>query len=141
MRDLTRQARTRLPVLDLARSLVRHLPDKDWPGEVAALHAFVRDKIRYIKDVNGIETIATPEKTLEYGQGDCDDQSVLLASLLESIGHPARFVAIGSHSPFSYNHVFTETKIGPRWVPVETTEPVDMGWRPERILISMVQDI
>ncbi len=52
------------------------------------LHRFVRDNIRYIKDIRDVETVAYPDITLQQGQGDCDDKSVLLASLLESIGHP-----------------------------------------------------
>lgn len=141
MRDLVKRGRVSLPIRELALTLIRHLDGKDWTGEVAALHQFVRDNIRYVKDVRGVETVATPERTLSYGQGDCDDQVVLLGSLLESIGHPYRFVAIGTRSPFSFNHVFGETKIGPQWVSVETTEPVEVGWKPENILTAMVQNV
>lgn len=141
MRDIVKEWRRALPIRELAMSLVSDLAGKDFPGEVARLHAWVRDNIRYIKDVNGVETIATPERTLAYGQGDCDDQCVLLASLLESIGHKVRFVAIGTNNPFSFNHVYCETKIGPHWVSVETTEPVDIGWLPDRVLARMVQSI
>lgn len=141
MRDLVKRGRVSLPIRELALTLIRHLDGKDWTGEVASLHQFVRDNIRYVKDVRGVETVATPERTLSYGQGDCDDQVVLLGSLLESIGHPFRFVAIGTRSPFSFNHVFGETKIGPQWVSVETTEPVEVGWKPENILTAMVQNV
>lgn len=115
----------------LAMSLVKNNGQKDWAGEVRDIHAFVRDSVRYVKDVRGIETLQTPEKTLELGQGDCDDKSVLLASLLESIGHPTRFVAI-AFEPDNYVHVFVETKIGPHWIAAETTEPVELGWYPPR---------
>ena len=141
MRDIVKRWRKALPIRELALNLVGDLAGKDFPGEVANIHAWVRDNIRYVKDINGVETIATPDRTLMYGQGDCDDQCVLLASLLESIGHNTRFVAIGTRSPFSFNHVFCETQIGPHWVSVETTEPVEMGWRPENVLATMVQDI
>ncbi len=141
MRELVKRGRRSLPIRELALTLVRDLPGKDWPGEVARLHAFVQDNIRYIKDVRNVETVATPERTLEYGQGDCDDHVVLLGSLLESIGHPFRFVAVGTRSPSSFNHVYGETQIGQTWVPVETTEPVNVGWRPERVLARMVQHI
>lgn len=141
MRDLVKRGRVSLPIRELAMELVRHVNGKDWSGQVEALHAFVRDNIRYIKDINGVETIATPERTLAYGAGDCDDQVVLLSSLLESIGHPTRFIAIGTQSPFSFNHVFGETKIGSQWVPVETTEPVGVGWKPENILAVMIQNV
>lgn len=141
MRDVVKRGKKSLPIRELALTLVQHVDGKNWIGEVAALHEFVRDNIRYVKDVRGIETIATPERTLAYGQGDCDDQVVLLGSLLESIGHPVRFVAIGTHNPFSFNHVFAETKIGSQWVSVETTEPVNVGWRPENVLATMIQNV
>ena len=75
-----------------------------------------------MRDVNGVETLQTPLVTMEIKQGDCDDQSVLLASLLESIGHPTRFVAIKQNFFGPYVHVYTETRIGPKWYPLETTE-------------------
>lgn len=97
---------------------------------------WVRDNITYRKDINGVETLSTPDKTLEYQIGDCDDQSVLVASLLESIGHPTRFVAV-SFIPSNFSHVLTETLIGNKWVAVETTENVPFGWTPPKVIKSI----
>ncbi len=137
MRQFTRQGKRQYSIRELALSLVRRNGHKDWFGEIRDLHHFVRDKIRYIKDIRGIETLATPEKTLEIGQGDCDDKSVLLATLLESIGHPSRFVAVG-FKPGIYSHVLVESKIGNRWIALETTEPVSTGWFPPGVVSRMV---
>lgn len=133
MGRFVREGKKALPVRSLALHLVQGLPQKDWAGEVSRIHAFVRDKIRYVKDVKGVETLQTPEKTLEIGQGDCDDKSVLVAALLESVGHPTRFVAIALKHPDEFEHVFVETKIGANWVGVETTEPVELGWQPKGV--------
>lgn len=127
MGQLTKEGKKSLPVRQLALSLVKRNGQKDWVGEVRDLHAFVRDKIRYVRDIRGVETLQFADKTLEFGQGDCDDKSVLLASLLESIGHPTRFVAVAINSG-EYEHVYPETKLGSKWVALETTEPVEMGW-------------
>ena len=130
MRRLVREYKKTLPMRQLALSIVRHVNGhKNFAGEVRAIHDYVRRNIRYVKDVNGVETLATPIATLENRAGDCDDQSVLLATLLESIGHPTRFVAIKMRPLGPYVHVYTETRIGPRWVPLETTEnwPAGMG--------------
>lgn len=130
MRRFARQGKRDPSIRALAIRLTNHLTDKDWRGEIAALHNFVRDRIRYVRDVNGIETICTPQKTLEYGAGDCDDKSILLAALLESIGHPARFRAVGLNGG-PYSHVYVETRIGSGWMPLETTVAgADPGWRP-----------
>ena len=112
-----------MPVRELALSLIRHLHGhKNWVGQVKCLHSYVQRNIQYVRDVRGVETIATPIVTIQNGQGDCDDQAVLLAALLESIGHPTRFVAIKQNMFGPFVHVYTETKIGPRWLPLETTE-------------------
>jgi hypothetical protein len=34
--------------------------------------------------------------------------------------------------------VYPETKIGEKWVTVETTEPVKVGWEPRNIVSKMV---
>jgi len=131
MRELAREA-VRSPdqhIREVALSIVRGLQQKNWTGEVRALHEFVRDQIRYVRDPVGLELVATPEKVLEYRQGDCDDKSTLLAALLESLGHPARFVAVGIRGgPFS--HVLVESKIGASWVPLETILDKPAGWYP-----------
>lgn len=106
-------------------------------GEVRALFDFVQNNIRYVRDVNGVETIQTPLKTLEYGAGDCDDKSTLLAAMLESLGHETRFHAMGFR-PGNVEHVLLEVNIpGKGWVPLETTEPVKMGWIPRGIKTSL----
>lgn len=137
MSSLVRRSKKSWPLRELAQRLVRDLDQKDYLAEVKRLHAYVRDEIRYLKDVRGVETVHTPEKVLELGQGDCDDKSTLLATLLETIGHPTRFVAVGFR-PGHYQHVYVETKIGEKWLPLETTEPVPMGWRPPRVAARMV---
>ncbi len=137
MGKLVKDGKKSLAVRQQAISLVAHLAQKDWAAEITAAHAFVRDRIRYVKDVRDVETLATPEKTLEFGQGDCDDKAVLLAALLESIGHPTRFVAIAFH-PDEFAHVFVESKIGENWIALETTEPVPAGWRPHGYVQEMI---
>lgn len=108
-------------VRELALSLTHGLPPKKWFAEAERIHAFARDRIRYIKDVRGVETLQTPIQTLRLGQGDCDDHSILIAALLESIGHPTRFVAIGL-LPGTFCHVFPQTKIAGKWITLEATK-------------------
>lgn len=137
MSRLVKRSKKSWPVRELAQRLVRELGQKNYIAEVKALHAYVRDHIRYLKDVRGVETLHTPEKIIELGQGDCDDKSTLLAALLESIGHPTRFVAIGS-TPGRYSHVYVEAQIGPKWIALETTERVPVGWAPPHVASRMV---
>lgn len=113
----------------LAESLVADLPGKDYAAEVRRVFYYVRDSIRYTQDVNDVETLKTPLATVETRQGDCDDKSTLLAALLESLGHPSRFVAIG-FEPENFAHVYVETFIGRDWMALDATEPVEPGWSP-----------
>jgi len=130
MRRLVREART-LPVIrNLAIAITATVKNKDRAGEVRAIHEWVKANIRYIRDVREHETLTAPAFTLALRAGDCDDHAMLVASLLEAIGHPARFAAVGT-SPERFKHVFTETRLGQRWVSVETTEPVPVGWHPK----------
>ena len=124
-----------------ALAIVKGVPPKDFRGEVVAVWDWVHDNIRFVRDIRGIETVATPARTLDIGQGDCDDSSVLISSLLESLSHPTRFVAVGFR-PGELSHVFTETRIGNRWVPLETSvDGAYIGWYPPGIRESMVQKI
>lgn len=137
MRAFVRHGKKDLAVRGVALQLVRPLEQRDYVGEVRALHAFVRDRIRYVGDVRGVETLHSARRILQQGQGDCDDKSILLAALLESINHPTRFVAVG-FSPTHVDHVLLETRIGRRWVPLETTEPVGVNWYPAGIRKTLV---
>jgi len=137
MRALVRQSKRNHVVRQKTLEVVDGLHQKDYIGEAKRIHAFVRDYIRYVRDIRGVETLQTPEKTLEIGQGDCDDKSTLVAAMLESIGHPTRFVAMGLNGN-PYSHVYVETKIGNRWIGVETTEPVYFGWYPKTMTSRMV---
>lgn len=134
MRDFARASRRSYHIRLLAEKIVNDadVQEKDWVGQARAIHAFVRDRITYMLDPDGVEMVRSPEKTLERLSGDCDDKATLVAALLLSIGHPVRLAAVGG-TPGELTHVFAETKIGSRWFAVETTEPVDFGWAPEYV--------
>lgn len=140
MRRIVREWKKSMIIRNLALQLVSDLPSKKWSAEINALFFFVQNNIRFVRDINGVETLQTPDVTLTLGQGDCDDQSILLAALLESIGHPARFVAVG-FSPEFYEHVFVESKLGVGWIPLDPTEKHPAGWYPPNIVEKLVMYI
>jgi hypothetical protein len=129
MAGIVKAAKLSIPVRDLAISLTNSLPQKDYAGEIRRIFSFVQNNIRYVRDIDGYETLQTPEKTLEIGAGDCDDKSTLLAALLAVIGAPTRFVAIG-FKPEEFHHVFVEVKLGPNWFGLDATENKPAGWSP-----------
>lgn len=147
MRDIVRKTRATLPVRITAQQLVQSCAEKDYLCEATTLHAFVRDQVRYIRDTRDVELIQMPEQTLQLRSGDCDDKSLLLAALAESIGFPSRFRAIGMDGG-PYSHVYSEIMIpGRGWTAAETI-PIDdqggkapLGWVPSGVTSFMVAHI
>lgn len=109
-------------------------------GQVRAIQTWVQENIRYVRDPTDVELVQTPQKTLQWSAGDCDDQAVLVASLLSSIGHPAQFYAMGFRGG-PLEHILTRTKIGTQWVAVETIKPVALGFLPPGISSTYIRDI
>ena len=127
MAKAVRMARGNPAIFELSRALVRRLAQKDSLGEMRAVHRFVRDDIRYVRDIRGMETLQTPDNTLDIGQGDCDDKAILVNSLLDHLGYPTRFIAVGFR-PGTFSHVYPEAFInGKGWIALETTEPWPLG--------------
>jgi len=62
-----------------------------------ALYYFVRDELNYVSDPSAFEYVKGPLESLQSTAGDCDDASVLLASLLGSVGIKSRFVFVPGH--------------------------------------------
>ena len=140
MADLVEKFKTNQQVRELAVRIVSRVPAKNWAKEVQALQEWVKHNIRYTMDVKGVETLQTPVKTLELKAGDCDDHAILLASLLSTINHDARFVAVGKY-PDQFSHVFVQAKIGSRWFAIETTKNWPMGHFPMKIKSKMVHHL
>ena len=140
MRELVREWKMHPRLRQLAKKITQRCPPKNIKCEVTSLHRYVQNTIKYIRDVQDVETVQAPDVTLRDKSGDCDDQAVLIGALLGSIGQPVRFVAVGFR-PGQFAHVYAETPIGPNWVAVETTEK---GWpvgRKPRGVIHMVQKV
>lgn len=129
MRRFVDQYKTDPRIREVALHVTAGLPQKDFDGEMKRLHSFVKSTIRYTRDINGVETVQSPVKTLEYRAGDCDDKAVLLATLLESVGFKTRFYAVGFR-PDNVEHVLLECELFGNWIALETTEPVAAGWTP-----------
>ncbi len=113
--------RVRLQVL----ALTKGLKQQDFAAEIMAIHGFVRDNIRYIGDVLGVETLHYPEALLELGQGDCDDKAMLVAAMLMSIRNRCRFVVLKRGGQFA--HVWTQVQFSGKWIDLETTLPIPIG--------------
>lgn len=138
MSRIVNQFKTDRQVRETALSIVRDLPEKKWLTEVSKILLWVQTQIRYVKDVNGVETLHTPPEIFRLRQGDCDDKSILLASMLESIGHPTRFIAVG-FEPKKFSHVLVETRIGGKWIKLDPITKWPVGQGPQGVKSIMIQ--
>ncbi len=87
--------------------------DKDYFGMLEAIHNYVRDHIRYLKDVVGQETLSYPEETLFNSQAeDCDGKTILEMALLGAIGLRSYPVVIGLE-PNHFSHVYLHAEVPP----------------------------
>lgn len=62
-----------------------------------ALFYFVQKNFDYLNDPLAFEYFKTPQESFQSNSGDCDDSSILLSSLLRSIGLQTRFVKVPQH--------------------------------------------
>lgn len=135
MRHEVNEGRKSMLIRNAAISIVFLQPEKNEWNQANALFEFVRDNIKYIKDIHNVETISTAEKTLETQIGDCDDQCILLASLAESVGIPSMFVVAGYNSSDAFEHVYVCLFADGEWIPCDPTEASIFGWAPPEPLI------
>jgi len=84
----------------------------NYAQEAKAIAEFVQKNVRYVKDPLGIEYLQDPLMMIEnlergIATGDCDDMSLLIATLLLSIGHQPYFRTVRYRSRTGpYNHIY-----------------------------------
>lgn len=108
------------------------VPAKDRLGEVRALFEWVKQNVRYTRDIFRVELLHTARRMLELRAGDCDDMTILLGSMLLSTGHPVRLALVGfrRNKPHSYSHIYLETHVRGKWIPLDATVHRPPGWAP-----------
>jgi Transglutaminase-like superfamily len=123
MRQLVDEALRDPSIIRLATDIVRHVAAFDDLAEANALYEWVRRNIRFTKDPVNKEKLYPPAELLKIRAGDCDDISMLLATLLMAVGYPARLMTIAApNSPDSFSHVYVEAEIpagSNQWIPLD----------------------
>ncbi|HSF09061.1 MAG TPA: transglutaminase-like domain-containing protein, partial [Nitrospirales bacterium] len=120
--------------------LQRGVRAKDYLGEIKALFEWVQQHVRYTKDTFRVEVLHSARRMLELRAGDCDDMSILLGAMLESIGHPVR-LALSGPDPLKqdlFTHIYLEVFHKGRWVPLDATMPYPMGWAPRTLVKKII---
>src|SRR3990167_6490624 len=111
MKLLALRGRTDLTIRRMVERICADVAEGDYASEVLAIYYFVKQRVRYMNDPDGVELLKAPLKTLETRSGDCDDIATLLATMLMSAGKAVRF-AVGSFSSDRgrpvWSHVYVE---------------------------------
>lgn len=135
MRYLVRKDQYSLFVHGIVFSLLAEARQQGIDNSVAALFFYARDQITYVEDPPGLERVADFQRTMESGEGDCDDKVVWLATALINIGVPVRFV-VQSYGR-TWDHVYCEYYEWAlwKWVALDPTADghtgviAGIGWR------------
>lgn len=107
------------------------------PAQLArAVQQFVQQRVRYLREYP--ETYQSVARTLEWGVGDCDDMSPVVAAMARTARIPARLCIVGwdepAGGPLRPRHVYgqllvpAEPGAEPVWRTAETVRPVPLGW-------------
>jgi predicted transglutaminase-like cysteine proteinase len=125
MRRLIEKGKKDPAVHECAAWILRagRVPAFDWTGECRAIYDWVRRNIRFTRDVYGKETLHAAPEILRLGIGDCDDFTILICSLLGTIGVKTRIVTVSNRGedPEQFSHVYPEAYVEGegRWIPLD----------------------
>lgn len=121
----------------LAFAITKHCAERDGMCEAKAIYKWMRKNVKYSGDVapikrangetEGIDLYQSGKRTVQFGAGDCDDQSALVATLASVIGLTTRLRVTGQPGESDYSHIYPVVgleKFAPTyWVAVDTTLP------------------
>jgi hypothetical protein len=102
-------------VREQGRKLILEYAGDGTISQICSIYSYMVGNWSYARDTRGIEEFQYSNESLEYGkgkfsgQGDCDDFSILLASLIESIGGTSRIML--AYGPMG-GHAYTEVYLG-----------------------------
>lgn len=76
---------------------------RSYPGayniyQVCTLFDMVKEKIEYVSDPRGNDVWEPATVTLRVGAGDCEDQAILLSSMIEAVGGTTRVYLTSNHA-------------------------------------------
>jgi len=121
----------------LALEVTSHCPERDGECEAKAVYDFVKQNVRYTGDVapikqpdgsiEGIDLYQSARRTLEFGGGDCDDQSIVAATLLSLNGITPRLRVMKERKNDDWSHIFVVAGLPKNepthWIAADTTLP------------------
>lgn len=124
-------------LINIASKIIRELniPERDNLALVKGFQKFVQQNIKFFRERP--ERWASPVRTIQWGIGDCDDKTIVLATLLRSFRLPVRLKFIRFISPKTkkkVSHVYPQVGLNGKWVTLETVQQWPPGKDGEKLL-------
>lgn len=131
-------------IREIAAAALRGMPPREWKKEATALFEWTRKNVRYTLDPHNVELFQSARRSAEVGIGDCDDQAITLASLLQSVGIPVRLRVIGLRGSRQFQHVYILAGLPPdaprEWFPLDASREFAAGWELPESERGMLRD-
>ena len=99
----------------------------------------IRQRVRYVRDIDNVEVLQYPLNTLALGYGDCDDFVILLGACFKCVGFPVAIVTIDTDQDGIYNHIFLSVETNEGIMYADATNSVQpFGWSYDKYTIRNV---
>ena len=123
-------------LVEFAAKLIKlnNVPARDEKSLVRYIQLFVQNHIKFFREYP--ERWQSPLQTLALGIGDCDDKTILTASLLRTFRIPVQlvFLRFKKAGKEPYSHVYPRAEINGKWLAVETVRSeFKLGDDPEKM--------
>lgn len=129
-------------------------PEKNWRKEAETVFNGLRGRYyRYVRDTYGVDLYQHPLRTIDFGGGDCDDATVLLASALGSIGFKVKARVIQTKNAEDWDHIYCLVEIpgtggagseasgsGATWMPMDLSMNKPPGWEAPASMVKRRRD-
>ncbi len=119
-------------VRKIAAGILKGTPPRNWEKSAKLLFEWTRTNIRYTLDPHGVELFQSAQRSTQLGIGDCDDQSIVLASLLQCVGIPVVLRVIGLKGQRVFQHIYVMAGIPPHnpknWIALDASRSEAAGW-------------
>lgn len=117
----------------LALRVTSRCPERDKKCEAQAIYQAVKARVRYTGDVGpikhpgggveGIDLYQSARRTWEFGGGDCDDNSILNATLLALNGLTPVLRVVKAKGDSDWSHIYAGFTDMGKFVALDTTLP------------------
>lgn len=113
------------------------IPARNHYGEAKAIFDWVLGNIPFRRDIAGRETLQSARSSIRFWEkgiphADCDDYTILLGSMFESVGLPIRLVTT-QVTPGSWSHIYLDVNVGGKWIAADASNNDGyFGWESQK---------